>query len=152
LNILYYEFSRVIFTLCTNQLGTIGAKSEDFNYSPQQHSPRRVLKYIYRRRSRCDRRSISQRVQYQRRYKNYLLIFITRDERVVNIIYIVNIAVSATTGEHSIITANNFVENIIKRFRRTEMNIEINAKSDETREYNSDENGTEDSVISRIRD
>jgi hypothetical protein len=152
LDILYYKFSRVIFTLCTNQLGTTGAKSEDFNYSPQQHGPKRVSKYIYRRRGRCDRRSISQKVQYQRRYKNYLLIFITRDGRVVDIIYIANIAVSATTEKYSIITANNFVENITKRFRRTEMNIETNAKSDETRKYNSDENGTEDSVVPRIRD
>jgi hypothetical protein len=133
-------------------LGTTGVKFRNFDYSSQQHGSRRVSKYIYQRRSRCDRRSISQRVQHQREYENYLSIFTTRSERVVNIIYIAGVAVSATTEEHSITTAGDSVENITKRPERTEMNIGTDAKSDETREYNSNESGTENPVVPRMRD
>jgi hypothetical protein len=63
-----------------------------------------------------------------------------------------DVAVSATTGEHSITIAGDFVEDVAERLERTKMNIETNAKSDETREYNGDEGGTEDSVVPRMRD
>jgi hypothetical protein len=49
-------------------------------------------------------------------------------------------------------TAGDFVEDVIKRFERTEINIGTDAKSDETRKYNNDRGGTEDSVVPRMRD
>jgi hypothetical protein len=133
-------------------LGTTDAKFGDFGYLSQQHSSRRVSKYIYRKRGRCDRRPISQKVQHQRECENYSSIFTTRDGRVVGVIYIAGIAVSATTAEYSVATAGDSVEDVAERLERTEMDIGTNTKSDETREYNSDRGGTEDSVVPRMRD
>ena len=143
------DISRKVVSFNAHHRRLARASVEDIERSVLQHDARIASQYFCEERIDDVRNSSSQRIQYVEWREDYSSIFVARDWNNVDVLFVINVVVSATIEIDRVKEEECFDVFIIDWSAEMTVYIRANAQMFETRERNWNESEIDDSIVSK---
>ena len=128
---------------------SINANVRNFKRSTLQYHTRRASQHIRRKRIDCVCNSKSQKIQHEKRCQSNSSIFVAKDEKIIDVLFVIDFVVLTTIEIDDLKKEEHFDVFMIRKFTKTTVHVEANAKMYETKERNEDERRINHSNVSR---